>query len=103
MRGRMDTRRGVACILACLAAGCGGGGETIEIVVESIAPDRGPIAGGQIVRITGRGFLSGGAAPNMALVGDGLAPSVSGVSDVEIELVTPPGDAPGAVDVTIFN
>jgi hypothetical protein len=87
--------------LALVAAGCGGG-EPIRLVIESVSPAEGPIGGGQTVVITGRGFLEGSAPPNMVLFGDRLAPSVAGIDDEEIRVVTPPG-APGPVDVVVLN
>lgn len=87
--------------------GDGGGGTTGGgagyVHVSSISPDHGPLPGGNIVQVTGSGFIAGNAAPNMMLVGGRLATSVNVISDTLAEVTVPPGMDAGSVSVTLFN
>jgi hypothetical protein len=105
-------RPGLASVLlaaSLAAAGCTGGGEayvdggsdTPEIT--SIAPDYGSIRGGSRVVVTGNGFLREGASPNRVVIGGREAPLAQAIDDNTLEVVVPPGDAPGDVDVVVFN
>ena len=102
MRAWTSNRACAALACALAVTGCGGG-DTVDIAVDALEPAQGPLDGGQVVTIRGEGFLAGGAAPNLALVGDMLTSEVSALSDIELQIVTPPGAAPGSVDVIIFN
>ena len=102
MRAWTSNRACAALACALGLTGCGGG-DTVDIAVETVEPAQGPLGGGQVVTVRGEGFLAGGAAPNLALVGDMLTSEVSALSDIELQIVTPPGAAPGSVDVIIFN
>jgi hypothetical protein len=80
-----------------------GGGVDFDVAVKTAEPASGPLAGGQTVVITGEGFLEGGAQPTLVLIGDNLAPSAVVLSDRQVQVTTPPGLAPGPVDVVVFN
>jgi hypothetical protein len=91
----------MAAVVACALpfAACGGpptGPDTVTPVVSSIAPSRGPSAGGTRVRIAGNNFAAGAAV------------SIGGVAaiDVVVEsgsaiLATTPPHAGGIFDVTV--
>ncbi len=87
--------------------GDGGGGTTGGgagyVHVTSISPDHGPLPGGNTVQVTGSGFVSNNASPNMMLIGGRLAESVNVISDTVVEVVVPPGMQAGSVSVTLFN
>ena len=91
----------IAAALGCTA--CDGGGGGVDIEVEAIEPDQGPLGGGQTVIIEGSGFLSGGSAPDLALFGGVLTTQVSALSDTQLQVVTPHNPGPGDVDVLVFN
>jgi hypothetical protein len=92
---------------ALLFAACGGGGEGGGVpeapTIDAIEPGFGPLSGGSRITITGEGFQIGGAAPNRVLIGGREAPLAGAVDDSTLEVVVPPGAAPGAVEVTVFN
>ncbi len=92
-----------AIVTVALGATACGGGDGVDVEVESVEPAEGPVNGGQEVIVTGSGFLAGGAAPNMALFGERLTTNVSALSDTELLIVTPPGAVIGEVDLLIFN
>lgn len=87
--------------------GDGGGGTTGGgagfVQVTGISPDHGPLPGGNTVQVTGSGFVSANASPNMLLIGGRLAENVTVLSDTLVEVVVPPGMQPGPVSVTLFN
>ena len=93
-------------LAACGAlSGCGndseGGGDFLT--VTAVSPARGPLAGGNIVRVTGSGFTLGGVERNQVLIGTALADSVSVLSDTAIEVIVPSAVTDGAVGLTVFN
>jgi hypothetical protein len=92
---------------ALLCAACGGGGEGGGVpeapAIEAIEPGFGPLSGGSRITITGEGFQIGGAAPNRVLIGGREAALAGAVDDSTLEVIVPPGAAPGAVEVTVFN
>lgn len=99
---RPAARAATVAIGLTFAVACGGG-DGSEINVDTLEPNQGPLGGGQVVTISGDGFLAGGAAPNLALVGDMLTTEVMALSDKELQIVTPPGTEPGEVEVVVFN
>jgi len=92
-----------------LLGACGGGGggfvdggpDTPEVV--SAEPDYGSLLGGTKIVITGRGFSYNNASANHVIVGEHEAPAATVIDDGHLEVVLPPGDSPGAVDITVFN
>lgn len=70
------------------------------VLLQSVSPTTGPLAGGTLARLTGRGLT----ADAVVLFGDRTATfsafdEASGV----LSVVVPPGDEGGAVDVRVFN
>ena len=65
--------------------------------IASISPNQGPVTGGTSVTISGTGFDSGLGV----LFGNRPATDVVLVSPTQIVAVTPIGDGPGPVDVTV--
>lgn len=86
-----------------LATGGCGGAADLTVAVDQVEPAAGSQLGDQRVTIRGANFLSGGATPDHVLFGEVLAETVTVVSDVELEVITPPALAEGAVDITVFN
>lgn len=68
--------------------------------LATVSPATGHASGGQVIVLTGSGFLS---APSPTVTFDGVeAPSVSRTSATELRVLTPPG-APGPADVVVIN
>lgn len=95
--------------LVIASASCGGGsvdsldGGPDTPSVAAATPDYAPMRGGTRVLITGDGFLHGNAPPNRVLIG-GIEASAAGViDDNTIEVVVPPSDVPGDVEIVVFN
>ena len=74
-----------------------GTGVSSPPAVTGIAPNSGPAAGGTQVTIAGTGFTGVGAV----LFGGAPVASFTGVSDTQINAVSPPGS--GTVDVTVIT
>lgn len=71
---------------------------------SGLAPDHGPLGGGNTVSITGTGFQGDFAGDARVLVGGVEAENVSVASDTELTFEAPAGLEQGAiVDVTVFN
>lgn len=91
------------------AAACSGGAEGDDVSgpdtpeIGEISPAFGPLSGGTRIVITGSGFARDGAPPNRVVIGDREAPLAQAVDDETLEVVIPEADAPGAVDVIVFN
>jgi hypothetical protein len=66
-------------------------------LVTALDPDRGPVTGGTEVTIDGTGFTGATEVSFGGVPGTDLTV----VSDTEIVVTTPAGDAPGAVDVVV--
>lgn len=79
--------------------GTGGGGTAAAPAISALTPNRGPVAGGQTVVITGSGFVAGSTTVTF----DGVpAQSVAVVNGGTLIVRTPPGTAgPAAVVVTV--
>ncbi len=69
-----------------------------SVTVDSVEPDRGPLAGGTPITVRGSGFKAGLDLRLGALA----ASSVRIIDDTRIEAVTPPGAA-GLVDVVVVQ
>lgn len=70
-----------------------------DLVVTALAPTEGPLAGGNAVTLTGRGFT----ADTRVLFGAFSSPTVTVVSSTELSAVVPRGVAPGPVDVVAYD
>ena len=70
-----------------------------QLLLISVQPDHGPLAGGSQVLLSGRGFVQGAGVD----FGPAAATAVSFVSSYQLEATTPPAQAAGAVDVTVRN
>ncbi len=71
---------------------------------SALAPDHGPLQGGNTVTITGSGFLSDAAGEARVVVDGVETDGVTVVSDTEISFEAPAGLEQGRiVDVTVFN
>jgi len=70
-----------------------------DLVVDSVEPAAGPIAGGTPIAVTGSGFT-----PDSKLVlGHRLAINIEVVDETRIYAVTPPGSEGGPADVFVSN
>lgn len=67
------------------------------LVVTGVSPEKGPMAGGTSVTVTGSGF-TGATAVSFGAVAD-PKPTVS--SDIQLTAISPPVSTPGTVDVTV--
>ncbi len=65
-------------------------------VVQEVDPPAGPLAGGNTVTITGLNFTE----QTTVFFAQNEAPAVTVLSETELDVVAPPGDATGLVDVT---
>lgn len=90
--------------VAAVAAACPGptptpdGGTAVAPILTSLAPTRGPAAGGTIVTLTGTHFVSG------ATVTFGATPATAVTFESATRVVAfSPAGSPGAVDVTLTN
>lgn len=95
--------------LVIASAACGGGsvdsvdGGADTPSISAVTPNYGRLSGGSHVLISGNGFLYGGAPPNRVLI-DGVEVTAAGVvDDNTLDVVVPPGDVPGDVDIVVFN
>jgi hypothetical protein len=102
-------------LTAVLLAGCGGGNgneadtstdeatdveaEGVSLAIYALDPVSGPLEGGTTVTVTGRGFELG----LTITFGDNDSTEVTYGTAESFTAVTPPGDAAGAVDVTVEN
>jgi IPT/TIG domain len=73
------------------------------IRIDSAEPDHGPLAGGTRIVVTGDRFVDGEAGPARVLVGGRQSELASAIDDETIELVLPPGERPGEVELVVFN
>ncbi|MDX9721077.1 MAG: IPT/TIG domain-containing protein [Myxococcota bacterium] len=69
------------------------------LVVNSVAPNAGPVEGGTAVVISGRNFAEGATVA----FGAASATSVEFVSSSQLKATTPAASAAGAVDVSVTN
>jgi hypothetical protein len=88
----------VPLVLALLAA-CGSNPVVRALRVEQAMPDYGPLGGGTVIALHGTGF----ATTARVLLGGREAPLVRALDDTRLELVIPPGEQPGDVDVVVFG
>jgi|SRR5580704_4458516 hypothetical protein len=76
-------------------------------VVSSISPGSGPVSGGTLITIHGRGFTTGDGVPISQGHGAGkgaiVATQVTVVSSKEITAVTGGGSRPGVDDLFVVN
>ena len=82
-----------------VAAACGDSSGPAIVSVTSVSPDRGPLAGGTTVTITGANFqdITRAAVGGVALL------NVTAQSSTQITGVTPPGLATGAQEVVVTS
>jgi len=69
-----------------------------QVIVSQITPSRGSVAGGSLVEVTGKGFLSDA----VLLIGGKIAPYTHVVSDTHITALTPQ-NSKGFKDVVVFT
>jgi IPT/TIG domain len=74
-----------------------------QIRIDGAEPDHGPLAGGTRIVISGDRFIDGEAGPSRVLVGGRQAELASALDDETLELVLPPGERPGEVELVVFN
>ncbi|WP_245583502.1 IPT/TIG domain-containing protein [Paenibacillus assamensis] len=67
--------------------------------VSSISPSSGPLAGGTQITIAGKNFMPGVKIK----VGENYSPSVTYHTSIYMQAVTPAGQQPGLVNVTVEN
>ncbi len=78
-------------------------GTAFTIEATTVSPATGPVAGGDLITITGDGFDDDAAGPAYVLVGGRLATTVTVISDTELQVVTPAGDAAGPAPIVVAN
>jgi hypothetical protein len=86
---------------AVLASRCGDGGTSPArlLMVTGVNPDRGPLAGGTVVTISGTSFVD----ITGVTIGGAALGGVTVVSATEITGTTPPGTTTGAQDVMVTS
>jgi hypothetical protein len=99
----MSARRFTIAALAVIGglAACDAGLEGPALLAAD--PPYGPLVGGSRVTLEGSGFTDDGAAPNRVLIGGREAPLAVTVDDATLEVVIPPGEQPGDVEVVVLN
>lgn len=85
-------------VLVSLVA-CGSDPAVGTLRVERATPDYGPLGGGTVIALHGAGFGAG----DRVLIGGREAPLVRALDDTQLELVIPPGEQPGDVEVVVFG
>jgi hypothetical protein len=73
------------------------------IRIDAVAPAYGPLAGGTRVEITGDRFTDDDAGATRVLVGGREAPLANAIDDATLEVIIPPGEQPGDVELVVFN
>jgi hypothetical protein len=73
--------------------------EAGEVSIKSVAPPHGPLAGGTLVTITGTAFTHTGDL--RVLIGDRELLGTEVIDSRTVRGTTPPGDAPGPVNVQV--
>lgn len=79
------------------AGGGGSGGQAPEL--SSVSPERGPVAGNTLVTVNGANFEAGATVT----FGDRAGTGVTVLTKRKISVLSPPGNAAGAVAVTVAN
>ncbi|MBS2028374.1 MAG: IPT/TIG domain-containing protein [Deltaproteobacteria bacterium] len=70
------------------------------VLLQSVAPTNGPLAGGTVVTLVGKGLT----ADTVVLFGDKTATGVTvDATSGNLTATTPPGESVGSVDVRVFN
>lgn len=108
----MRQRHATIAVVAVLLAGCDDGKDTDSdtatdtsdvvsdtLAVYSLDPVQGPLSGGTVVTVLGRGFVDGVSVT----FGTAAAVDVTMVDGGELTLTTPPATESGVVDVTVQN
>jgi hypothetical protein len=88
--------------LLVLLAACNAPGSSAPRIA-SFTPSYGPVAGGTRVVIEGSGFDIERGGQVRVIVGEKVSPLANALDDSTIELVLPPGDRAGDVEVVVFN
>lgn len=71
--------------------------------IDRATPAYAPVVGGTTILLTGSGFAHDGAGPNRVVIGGREAPLARTIDDTTIELVAPPADHPGDVEVVVLS
>lgn len=85
----------------CPAEGPFEGCELPTLEIAALSPSTGALAGGFVVTLRGAGFSFRG--PTRVFFGGRESPAVEVMGEDSIVCVAPPGEARGAVDVTVVN
>ncbi len=85
-------------LLILVLVACGSDATTARHVARAI-PDYAPVGGGTLIVLEGGGF----DPDDRVLVGGREAPLVHVIDDTRLELVVPPGDHAGGVEVVVFG
>lgn len=86
-----------------LVAGLVGCDDATGLRVDAVSPPYGPLVGGTRITVTGAGFADGAAVPNRVLIDGREAPLVDTVDDGRLEVVIPPGAAPGPAELVVLG
>jgi len=95
----MILMRGLVFIVVLTACGEPSAG----LAIERVTPAYGPLSGGTRIEIAVTGFSSNPAAANRVVIGGRVAPLVATVDDSTLEVVIPPADQPGDVEIVVLN
>jgi hypothetical protein len=86
-------------ILVVLAAACGDDAPPPARAVIDAQPSYAPLAGGTLIELTGSGFVPG----DRVLVDGREVSFVDVVDATHIQMITPPGEEPGDVELVVFG
>lgn len=98
--GGMRARSGPLFFASLLLLACGETAEDSTVLIASIDPPRGPLAGGNTVTIEGTGIAQGDVEVR---VGGSAASSVLVLEDGSVVVTIPQGAQPDAVDVVVAS
>lgn len=89
----------ILAVLAVAFAACAEQGAPPSRELARAVPDYAPVAGGTLVALEGAGFAPG----DRVLVAGREAAFVDVASTTRLEVLVPPGDAPGDVELVVFG
>ena len=85
-----------------VVAACASPGATVP-QIDAVTPDHAPLVGGTRVTITGRGLGADGGSSTRVFVAGREAPLAHAIDAATVEVVIPPGHAPGPAELLVVS